>query len=209
MNLEGDGTPQGYEVLLRALEMSPAQGLSCDIGVRKGRSSQLIMEHISVRKQNHTHIAIDPYGSIGYQATRYLPEGTSDYSNQMRRETFSNLSKIAMDLEVDLFFFPVEDSEFFKRFSDGVPTYQYTKQIVKDYGFVFVDGQHSLDAVREATNFFSTRMARGGILMFDNTDVYEHYQVHAGLLFSGFKYISELEMTDTDYKKVYQYMPSA
>lgn len=208
MNLEGDGTDKGYGILLEALKMSPNQGLTCDIGIRKGRSSQLIMEHTAQFRQNHTHISIDPYGSIGYHATTYLPPGVTDYSNQMRRETVYNLSKIAMQLNVNLFFLPMEDSEFFIRFADGVPVYQETKELVNEYGFVFVDGQHSLEAVRAAVNFFSTRMAPNGVLMFDNTDVYDHGQVHVGLLDKGFKYRVELEMRDTDYKKVYQFVKS-
>jgi hypothetical protein len=123
----------------------------------------------------------------------------------MRRETFNNLSTVAMNLNVNLFFLPMEDSEFFIRFADGVPIYQGKKELVNKYGFVFVDGQHSLEAVKLAINFFSTRMISKGILMFDNTDVYDHSQVHVGLLDKGFKYIRELEMLDTDYKKVYQY----
>lgn len=205
MKLDGDGHEKGYEVLKHALELSPNIGLSCDIGVRKGRSSQLIMEHVARTKENPTHIAIDPYGSIGYHADRYLPAGQSDYSNQMRRETMNNLSKLGMDLNVNLLFLPMEDTEFFQRFGDGVPLYQHEKALINEYGFVFVDGQHSLEAVRHAINFFSSRMVSNGVLMFDNTNVYEHFQVHIGLLESGFTYISELEMEDTDYKKVYQY----
>jgi hypothetical protein len=208
MQLEGDGSDRGYNILLDALTMSPNEGLTCDIGVRRGKSSQLIIEHTAKFRQNHTHVAIDPYGSIGYHATTYLPPGITDYSNQMRRETFCNLSTVAMNLNVNLFFLPIEDSEFFIRFADGVPVYQETKRLVNDYGFVFIDGQHSLEAVKEAVNFFSTRMVPKGVLVFDNTNVYEHYQVHVALLLSGFTYISELEMNDTDYKKVYQYNPS-
>lgn len=209
MKLDGDGQERGYDILNTALNMSPNMGLTCDIGVRKGRSSQLIMEHISRTKQNPTHIAIDPYGSIEYHAGRVLAPGVTEYSNPMRRETMHNLSKVALELHVNLLFLPMEDSEFFIRFADGVPIYEGTKRFVNEYSFAFIDGQHSLEAVQVAIDFFATRILPDGVLMFDNCDVYDHSQAHHKLLESGFIYLTELEMNDTDYKKVYQRKPSS
>lgn len=206
MILEGDGTDGGYASIIEALTLIPPHGLTCEFGVRKGRSSQIIMEQ-TAGMPNPTHIAVDPYGSIAYYSNKLLPPGTTDYSNQMKLEAMKNLSTIACELGVNLLFLPMEDTEYFKRFSDGVPVYNHIKTIVNEYSFVFVDGQHSLEAVLNAANFFLSRMKSGGIIVFDNADCYDHNIVDELLVKNSFEQMEQLaEPSQLDFKKFYKYI---
>lgn len=204
MLLEGDGTELGYETIREVLKLIPSYGITCEFGVRKGRSSQLIMESIS-HMPNPIHVAVDPYGSIEYFSNKKLSPGTTDYSNQMKFETMKNLAKIACDLNVHLLFLPMEDTEYFKRFSDGVPTYSFHKKIVSEYSFVFVDGQHSFESVYGSANFFLSRMKHGGIIVFDNTDCYDHAQVDSMLVENSFIELKEFSVP-LDHKKFYKFI---
>ena len=112
-----------YDILVRAVESTMGvPGLSCEIGVREGGSSRLIMDH----SKDRIHIGIDPYGDMPYRGDENHVY-TMDYTFEMQKRMQSNLYSSHPG---QFMFFAMEDSEFFKRFSDGVPVYRDGKKIV-------------------------------------------------------------------------------
>ena len=61
--IQGDSIE--YDLLIKWSKDFDCNGYySCEIGVREGLGSKLIMDNV---KNNYMHIGIDPYGSLKYQ----------------------------------------------------------------------------------------------------------------------------------------------
>jgi hypothetical protein len=163
-----------YEILEYAVrKVSSINGFTCEIGVREGGSTKLILDTLKQTNQNKIHIAIDPFGNIDYsfkddQVVKF------DYTNKMKNKMLSNLYKYCDDNGMECLFFPLEDSEFFQRFSDGIPIYNENKQLYNTYSLVFLDGPHCLKSVKTEFDFFKLKIPIGGMIVFDDIDKYPH-----------------------------------
>ena len=171
-----------YHILEAAAKaVKGVPGISCEIGVRRGGSSCLIMQQFLDTGDKRLHIGIDPYGNLPY--TDY--EGVQtiyNYTDVMRREAHSFLHDWCRRNDFDFQLFVLEDSEFFRRYSDGVPWYDGTKILANTYAFVFFDGQHCVASVKNEIEFFSPRTPVGGIWVFDDIDHYPHMAALDGVI---------------------------
>ena len=196
--LQIDSPVEVYEVLRKHInELTTVPGLTCEIGLRRGGGTKFILDCFLENSDSRPHICIDPYGNIMYNDI--VGAHRSDYTDNMKNETLSELYKYAYDNSLNILFFNLEDAEFYKRFSDGVPIYNQEKTIVNNYCFVHVDGQHEVIAVRMAATFFIPRMSMNGVLAFDNTDHYDHTTVHELMIRNSFALVD-----DVVHKKVYK-----
>ena len=98
-------------------------------------------------------------------------------------------------------FFNLEDTEFFKRFSDGVPVYEDNKRIENKFSLVFIDGPHHTQAVLDAFEYFKDKISPDGQIVFDNYDHYNHDTEVEPVIFQTENY--ELHNVGAD-KKVYK-----
>lgn len=188
LRLATDG--REYEVLYEAVVSTRhVPGLSCEVGTRRGGSSELIMRAtVEDRPQIlDPHVCVDPYGSIPYpDRDTHVMSGT-DYTRQMRLEAQQDLSLLGTELSYEVLFLPMEDTEYFARFSDGVPVYDAgLKRLCNRYRLVFLDGPHTATHVRAEVEFFAPRMSIGGAIVVDNIDYYDHDQIHGLILDLGF-----------------------
>ena len=85
----------------------------------------------------------------------------------------------------------MEDTEFFNRFSDGVPIYDKQKSITNQYALVFFDGPKNIEDTTREVLFFSDRTPKNGIWIFDDTDHYDHRVVHDTILSKGFEIVRQ------------------
>ena len=207
-SLQGDSG--NYEVLSEGIKrVAGIEGMSCEIGVRRGGGTFHIMESLKATGQQRLHIAIDPYGNIDYPvSSKYNDvcnkareeEGASlpshlvfteadrgnnttikcDYTNTMRNECLVDLYYYCLANDMPFLFFNLEDTEFFKRYSDGVPFYNDTvgKQLISDYAFVHFDGPHIVEAVKAEVDFFHPRSVTGAVWVFDDVGWYDQAQIH-------------------------------
>lgn len=187
-----------YHIILNCIDsIVGVGGLTCEIGLRLGGGSKLIMDRFIHNGDKRIHVAIDPYGDIPYSdinGTR--PCG---YSNRMRNRCLIDLYQWALDRDQYFLFFQMESSQFFQRFSDGVPVYHQNGSIENRYAFVHVDGQHTLINAREEFEFFRDRMSVGGIIVFDDINNYDHAALEKEILASGYNLIQS-----GTYKKAYR-----
>lgn len=166
-----------YHVLTNAVRnVVDVDGMTCEIGIREGGSSYLIMQALKETGQNKIHVGIDPFGNIDYLEweTRIVK---LDYSNKMKQKMLMNIYKYCNDADQEFLFFPLEDTEFFKRYADGIPIYNNNKYIINKYALVFFDGPHATGPVKEEFDFFESRMAKGGYVVFDDLHQYPHMEV--------------------------------
>lgn len=196
--LQIDSPIETYEIFKKYIdELQNVPGLTCEIGLRRGGGTRFILDCFIENNNTRPHICIDPYGNIMYNDI--VGAHRSDYTDNMKNETLSELFKYAYDNSLNILFFNFEDSEFYKRFGDGVPIYDQEKKIVNNYCLVHVDGQHEVYAVRMAATFFIPRISLNGIIAFDNTDHYDHTSIHELMIRNSF-----ILVDDVLHKKIYK-----
>lgn len=163
-----------YDILKNATEnVKGIYGLTCEIGVREGGGTHVILDALKSTNQKKIHIAIDPFGNIDYEHWETIKEKL-DYTNTMKNKMLKNLYEYCSNNNMEVLFFSLEDTEFFKRFADGVPVYNEYKQIINTYSLVFFDGPHTTKLVRDEFDFFKDKIPVGGMLVFDDIDQYPH-----------------------------------
>ncbi len=194
------GDSKNYEVLTNGIKrVTEIEGMTCEIGLRRGGGTFHIMEALRDTKQQKLHIAIDPYGNIDYPISSEYGDAHNklmgetgnpllenntimkcDYTNTMRNECLIELYYYCLVNNMPFLFFNLEDTEFFKRYSDGVPFYNDTvgKQLMREYAFVHFDGPHTVEALRVEVNFFHPRSVTGAVWVFDDVNWYDHAQIH-------------------------------
>lgn len=177
-----------YEVLFEAAaSIKDIPGTICEIGTRQGGSLEYIVDGLlSVDNINRNIICIDPYGDIEYRGS---DDNFSkwDYTNDMRNEAWTNIYSYVNKKPVNVVFLCLEDTEFFNRFSDGVPFYQGSKTISNQYALVFFDGPHDTNSVIKEIEFFLPRSVVGSHFVFDDVASYNHQAIDDILLQNNFK----------------------
>lgn len=190
--IEIDGSPSCYDNLEPYLKsLKGVSGVTCEVGVRRGGGTHFIIKTLLENDDKRPHICIDPYGTILYNDI--AGKHRTDYTNQMRNETMSLIFKYAFENDVNLLFFNMEDSEFYKRFEDGVPIYEIDKTIQNEFAFVHIDGQHDLESVKLAADYFINKIPSGGLIAFDNTDHYEHSVIDELMISAGFEFLENIQ----------------
>lgn len=185
MNLPGDSLD--YDLLYRAAEKAcQTEGLFCEIGTRLGGSLKYIIDAVQNSNKFRHIVVIDPYGNIDYFAGDN-DNRKFDYTNNMKNEAMPNIYSYAKNKPVNISFFNLEDTEFFNRFSTGVPVYNEFKEVINKYAFVFFDGPHDKESVLAEVVWFLTRIDTGSVFVFDDVASYDHDYIDGVLLKNGFE----------------------
>jgi len=156
-----------YELLEKCCKLiKNSDPLTCEIGVRLGMGSEVILQ--SLKDKNHWHIGIDPYGDIDYkhfdQKMEWQGKPTPPkYSNNLKKNLLKDLSE-----HENFSLIQLEDDEFFKRYGDGFPIYRNKKILKKEYDLVFFDGPHTTLQVLKEAIFFGERSKPGTVFVFDD-----------------------------------------
>lgn len=174
--LEADSTD--YHVLENAAAgIKEIPGMICEIGTRRGGSLAFIVRGL-MKSQDHNRnvVCIDPYGNIDYPiGDREERQSLKlDYTNKMRNESLVAIYSELKDIPINVVCMCLEDTEFFKRYSDGVPFYQENKVVEDQYALVFFDGPHTDEALTTEIEFFATKTPKGGMWVFDDLELYNH-----------------------------------
>ena len=107
-----------YDLLHDAvLAVEDVPGFTCEIGVRSGGGSQIIM---AASPDDRVHIGIDPWGQLPYYYADNEVSGLSPFDAKLRERCYSELYVWAAFEKRYLLLLTLEDSEFFARFADGV-----------------------------------------------------------------------------------------
>lgn len=201
MGLRDNG--KDYHILVNATKkIKGVYGMTCEVGLREGGGSKYIIDTLMENgDRGRTHIAIDPYGSIPYiqseeQVRADGDEGHGPYPNKMMKVCLSELYGYIYNKDIEVLFFPLEDTEFFKRYGDGIPVYSEAKKINKQiYALTYLDGPHNLDHTMREAIFFGKRTNIGGTMVFDDVNnYYDHTKIKEYLLKNGW---NELEVSGT------------
>ena len=209
---------QEYEILLKAASKligTGNYGAIVEIGTRRGGSMKMIVDQLSldssVPPQYRLFVSIDPYGNIPIECTNInvtaqLPhvEVTGDklsteitqplrfdYNDEMRKRIIPSLYYYVLQRGFDFRYFQLTDSEFFKRYSDGIPVYNNKEEMIQKYAFVFFDGPHTTDKVIEEVEFFVPRTDLGSVFVMDDIWMYDHSKVEEILFDNGWEVLDK------------------
>ena len=173
-------------------------GVSVEIGVRRGMGSKSIID--AYRKYHPhiklNHLGIDPYGNILYRTSDNDKGGRLDYTNKMKQDALLAIIKEYPEFN----FVNLEDSEFFKRYADGYPVYDFEKKLLTKYETVHFDGPHDTESVMKEVDFFLDRRPEQCVYIFDDIDTHDIDKIGEHLIWNGFK-----EFKKGERKAVYIY----
>lgn len=180
MELKLETDNKDYEILQNAVRrIKDVPGMICEIGTRRGGSLGHIINTLGQMQDLHRNIIfIDPYGSIEYAQSDGVKRPHTDYSNQMRNQALASIYFYVDNHPVNPVPMIMEDTEFFKRFGDGVPFYLSKKVIETQYALVFFDGPHDVPSIITEIEFFHPRSAQGSAWVFDDVvGYYDHDKI--------------------------------
>ncbi len=173
------GDSKDYNLLdnwVRGLKVETPKILTCEIGVREGLGSKIIMDGIRGQATgDRMHIGIDPYGNLKYQHYDDSPEYTADYTNDMRLQLEKDLSGYK-----EFKLFHMTDKEFMRRYPEYGP-----------FNLVHFDGPHMTRHVLNEAIFFAERSEKYTRFIFDDFKGYNMPLISDALGYYGFKEIDK------------------
>jgi len=183
MTIRGDSTE--YDLLKKWCETlpfyeEPKSVTTCEIGVREGLGSQVIMMGVKARILNipYEHIGIDPYNNLKYQHYDDSPEYTADYTDEMRQQMVNDFAN-----NKNFNFYHLTDIQYMNLFSS-------TDKI---FDLVHFDGPHmTKDVIREAV-WFADKSRKGTRFIFDDYKKYGMEDITKMLDYWNFKVIESGE----------------
>jgi hypothetical protein len=144
-----------YDLLTKWANFDCEGNYSCEIGVREGLGSKIIMDNI---KNNFIHIGVDPYGNLNYQHYDTSPSYTADYTDEMRDRLIEDMKPYAGKFHLA----NMTDTLFMCH-----PDYNEKK-----YAFVHFDGPHMTKDVLTEAVWFANRSAPRTRFVFDDHKTY-------------------------------------
>ena len=173
------GDSKDYNLLdnwVRTLKLGSGKVLTCEIGVREGLGSKIIMDGIRNRVTgDYMHIGIDPYGNLKYQHYDNSPAYTADYTNEMRLQLEKDLSEYK-----EFKLFHMTDKEFMRRYPEYGP-----------FNLVHFDGPHMTRDVLNEAVYFAERSVINTRFIFDDFKGYNIILISNVLEYYGFKEIDK------------------
>jgi hypothetical protein len=144
-----------YDLLTKWANFDCEGNYSCEIGVREGLGSKIIMDNI---KNNFIHIGVDPYNNLNYQHYDTSPSYTADYTDEMRDRLIEDMKPYAGKFHLA----NMTDTLFMCH-----PDYNEKK-----FSFVHFDGPHMTKDVLTEAVWFANRSAPRTRFVFDDHKTY-------------------------------------
>ena len=140
--------------------------LTCEIGLREGLGSKIIMDAVREHKPNlYKHVAIDPYNNLRYKHYDKSESYTADYTEEMKQKTVSYLYQNYPEFD----FYHMTDDYYFKTMGDGHQLGLFNNMMLFGlYKVVHFDGPHTTEAVIQELNFFIPRSETKALFIIDD-----------------------------------------
>ena len=161
--IEGDS--EEYDLFRKWTKDFDCQGYySCEIGVRQGFSSKIIMDNV---KNNFLHLGVDPYGDRQYEhfdsgsGIKHKDGISPTYPNSMRNEMLEDFKGYFYSGQ--FCFHNITDTDFMKH-----RAYDNSK-----FAFVMLDGPHTTRDVLTEAVWFANKSAPVCRRVFDDWITYK------------------------------------
>ena len=175
------GDSEEYDLLEKWAKFDCQGHYSCEIGVRQGLGSKIIMDNVT---NNYMHVGIDPYGNLSYQ--HYDEKFTKNWPQRWRGEFKTDYTDEMRDTLLKDFYEYRNNGKFVLANMKDTDFMMHPEWSQKTYAFVHFDGPHmSKDVLTEAV-WFANRAAPHARFVFDDTDKCEMSIIAHALTLFGF-----------------------
>jgi|TARA_R100000426_G_scaffold72968_1_gene50848 hypothetical protein len=186
MTIRGDSSE--YELLKEWCETlpffkQPKTVTTCEVGVREGLGSQIIMMTLKPRIGNaeYVHYAIDPYGDLKYQHFDNNQQWKKNGEWTFKAPTYSNDMRDQMVKDFggnpNFKFYNMTDLQYMDIFN-------LSKTI---YDLVFLDGPHTTKDILRETLWFAERSRKGSRIIIDDFNLCNFEVIRAAVSYWDFK----------------------
>ena len=153
---------------------------SCEIGVRKGGSSKIIMDNV---KNNFLHVGVDPYGDRKYE---HFDKGSGIRHNSGVSPTYPDTMRDEMLKDFKWY---LNSGKY--RFHNMTDTDFMHHQQYKEskFAFVMLDGPHTTNDVLTEAVWFANKSAPNARIIFDDWITYNMLLITDALKYFGFQTI--------------------
>lgn len=186
------GDSDEYELLTKWCQTlpffeDPKSVTTCEVGVREGMGSHLIINEIKPRigKADYTHDAIDPYGDLEYK----------HFDNQPRWKRDGEWTSVAPKYPDEMRDIMVKDfatNPHFKFYNmtdiQYMNLFYYAKKV---YDLVFLDGPHTTQSILREALWFAERSRKGTRIIIDDYSLCNYDVIRATISYWNFKDIEK------------------
>ena len=195
--ISGDSSDYHYFDLAVSKLTKPI-GMSLELGVRRGQGSKCIID--AYRKHHPQvklyHLGVDPYGNILYNCDDSDNPMRLDYTEDMKKDMINDFNQ----LYPEFYFVNLEDKEFFKRYHDYYPIYNFVKTKIDKFEVVHYDGPHDTPSIIEETEYFLNHKPEQCFYIYDDIKNFDLQKIEDHLVKNGFSLIQKGER-----KAVYEF----
>jgi len=152
-----------------ALEVSkklPEDVCFIETGTRNGDSAMVFLKAILDSGKKRWLFTVDPYGDKPYGVGNIV-SSTYGYDEQHYRNAMYSLSKYAWDNDLLHYHYRMLSQEFYK-VAEVTEFWHSSAKVERKYGLVYLDGEHTFDAIKKELDFFLTRLVKGGVIIVDD-----------------------------------------
>lgn len=141
-----------------------------------GIAKSIIFSTVKLRQYNKIFLSVDPYGSMPHYKEETLLVNNNKFNSDRKNTTLRWFYNTCLKHSIHSLFIQLDNREFFKRYSDGVPYYHKEKRIINSYSFVILSGNNCVNDRLFEFEFFRTRMPTDSMILFTNINSYPHME---------------------------------
>jgi hypothetical protein len=155
-----------YDEVLRVSKELPEDIVFVETGTRNGDSAMVILKGILDSGKKRWLFTVDPYGDKPY-GIGSIVSSTYGYDEQHYRNAMMSLSKYAWDNDLLHYHYRMLSQEF-HLISEQTEFWHKANKVQHKYGFVYLDGEHTFNAITKELEFFLPRLVKGGVVIVDD-----------------------------------------
>lgn len=145
----------------------PPELIFVEIGTSRGISAIRILKGIKKSGIKRWFFTIDPYGNKPYKQGNEVLYDTI-YGEETFRETMFKLNEYAYQNNLLYYHWRMLDTDFMKYFPQVEFWHNGKKMENSQFGLVYLDGEHTKNAVLKEFEWFYQKMPSGGIIIIDD-----------------------------------------
>lgn len=145
----------------------PSEMIFVEIGTSTGSSALRTLKGIHKSGVKRWFFTIDPYGDKPYRDQAHISI-SMHYDEKEFREAMFELTKHAHEKKMLYYHWRMLSSDFIKVFPQIEFWHEGKKIENPQFGFVYLDGEHTWDTVIQEFKWFYERMPSGGMIAIDD-----------------------------------------
>lgn len=155
-----DGGELIYELALQYAKELPPEYIFMEIGCWKGGSTMALMQAVKDSGIDRWVWSVDPYGSKPFKLGDGIQKEADYNDTEVYPDAMQNFANFAKELGVKHYHWRMRSDDFIKVI-DEIDFYDNGEPIEKKFGFVYIDGDHDGDVVKEELEWLIPRMPSG------------------------------------------------